>query len=284
MSEAATVMAASGAHRRSVIARLLAGLSVPFFVFALASPSSAHSVTGATATCDRVSINWSDFPPKGVPVHVTVEVAGFGSTSQDVVIDSTTASTTIDISAITNAMHGEAAAVGVDATWTLDGTHHAHEATNVTCGEAPAASTPTTAAPSTDSTTPTSSGTVVGGVTSESSGPTTPTAPRANGNAGTAAVASISAEAPATSVADSGSGAAREYNGSSLPFTGSTSLPLALIGLGLVASGVVLAVGRGDRRFAAAGASPTAYPGCSERSTDPCIPIVQPLRLDGSDS
>ena len=122
MSEAATVMATSGAHRRSVIARLLAGLSVPFFVFALASPSSAHSVTGVAATCDRVSINWSDFPPKGVPVHVTVDVAGFGSTSRDVVVDSTTASTDIDISAITNAMHGEAAAVVVDATWTLDGT------------------------------------------------------------------------------------------------------------------------------------------------------------------
>ena len=79
MSEAATVMTTSGTHRRSVIARLLAGLSVPFFVFTLASPSSAHSVTGVAATCDRVSINWSDFPPKGVPVHVTVDVAGFGS-------------------------------------------------------------------------------------------------------------------------------------------------------------------------------------------------------------
>ncbi len=259
MSEAATVMAASGAHRRSVIARLLAGLSVPFFVFALASPSSAHSVTGVTATCDRVSINWSDFPPKGVPVHVTVDVAGFGSTSRDVVVDSTTASTSIDISAITNAMHGEAAAVVVDATWTLDGAQHAHEATNVTCGEASAVSTPTTAAPSTDSTTPTSSGSVIGGVTSESSGPTTPTRAQRQrqrrhrcGREHLGRSARLRPTPPA----------ARRVSpsGSSLPFTGSSSLPLALVGLGLVASGVVLAIGRGDRGIAAASASPTRVP------------------------
>ena len=125
---------------------------------------------------------------------------------------------------------------------------------------------------------------MVVGVTSESSRPTTTTAPTVSGTVGTAAVGSISAEAPATSVADSGGGAASESNGSSLPFTGSSSLPLALIGLGLVASGVMLAIGRGDRGVTAASASPIAYPGYSECPADPCVPIVHPLRLDGDGS
>jgi LPXTG-motif cell wall-anchored protein len=220
--------------RRSGAQVVLGVGAVAVASIALALPASGHEVTGVSANCDHVTIEWTGFPEAGVPVHIAVQVGAVGSTSADVVVSQITTQTNVSISSLTSQMHGESADVDVDITWTFSGPQHVHRTISVMCGTA----TTTSQAESVSSTTTST----VGGLnetttTLAGAGSTTTIVVSGAGETSTTTVAGVSGPNETPNGAVSATGASSP---ASLPVTGSATTVLLLLGLACVLGGATI--------------------------------------------
>src|SRR5437588_5724953 len=102
--------------RRSLAALATLAIAVALLLV-WRSTASAHEVTGITATCESVTVQFTGFPPAGVAVRIVATVQGHATLSKDVVVKDTTSQATLDISSATNTLFGATATVEVDVTW-----------------------------------------------------------------------------------------------------------------------------------------------------------------------
>ena len=98
-------------RRRRAVCLVVAGVFMTVAALAFALPAFGHDVTGVSATCDHVTVNWSGFPAAGVPVHINIQVGAVGSISADVTVKDTTTHTDVNIAALTSQLHDQTAPV-----------------------------------------------------------------------------------------------------------------------------------------------------------------------------
>jgi hypothetical protein len=235
-----------GTGRRGRLVRIASGAAIVVagVLVAFGAPAFGHEVTGIDVDCTNVTVHWSGFPDAGVSVHIAADVEGIGSTSTDVMVNHNSSQTQLNISALTDQLHGASGTVDVDVTWTFEGPQHVSATEHVTCGTAPTTTTTvhvgesTTIPPTTTTTTmPESTTTTSTTSTTVSAGASTTTSTVfTGGQIVTPTTISVSpAEAVNTSAAVSPTGTT---NGS-LPFTG-TNPWLIVLGLGMSVSGAAL--------------------------------------------
>lgn len=219
----------------------------------------AHDVTGIDVNCTEVTVHFSGFPTDGVMVHIAADVAGHGTATGDLLVKGVMTGT-VNIAGETSALFGATAAVDVDVTWTFEGPQHVHETANVTCGTATTTTThatTTTTHPSTTTTTTapatTTTSVAVGGETTTTvhTGGSTSTTVGTSGTTGTTSTTAVGVSGNETTGGSPGgsavvagesvtaSGGTSGTSGSSLPFTGSTALPLAAVGATSIAAGAL---------------------------------------------
>src|SRR5690242_20713492 len=176
----------SRALRRALALATIPILALFTAVLGFSSVASAHDVSGISANCNEVTVQFVDFPPEGVSVHIAATVEGHPTLSSDVLVkNNMTAS--LDIASATSALAGATAAVNVDVTWTFQGAQHVHETLDVTCGTHHCGCTTTTTAHATTTTTAhhATTTTTVGGVTATTESTTTSTSPNGGGSTNT---------------------------------------------------------------------------------------------------
>jgi hypothetical protein len=246
----------------SALKRLLAAVAVPalalFIVGFGIGTAAAHDVSGISANCDKVTVNFAGFPDAGVTVHIAAAIEGHGTLATDVLVHNDM-SAQLNISSATSALAGATASVDVDVTWTLEGPQHVHDTFSVTCGTATTTTTqrPTTTTvagvtstsmPATTTTTVAGSGTAsTTSTTVEGITTTTPTTSAANVSGETSSTGPQSAVLGETASNETGAitptGTSSGSRGT-LPFTGAGTLPLLAIGLAALAAGTAAMVRR----------------------------------------
>ncbi len=233
--------------RRGLVV-LAAPVVVIGFIIATTTTASAHEVTDITATCEVVTVHFSGFPQAGVVVHIAATVEGHGTLSRDVVVNDTTTQATLDIASATSALHGATASVVVNVSWEFEGPQHVQKTLTVTCGTA-------------TTTMPTTSTTMIGvsGETSTSVGShnstTTTSGSAASGHATSTVAAAVSAGSETSTTNVSGvlgasvnaSPTATGAPRSSLPFTGTATLGLVILGLAAMGAGTALVLSQRRR-------------------------------------
>ncbi len=207
---------------------------------AFALPAFANHVGDMNANCNEVVVTFTDFPSSPTPVHIAIQVGSVGSTSADVSVNDSTPPKHVNIMNLTSQLHGQSADVVVDVTWHLDTDHHEHGSFPVTCGTH---TTSTSASSGTTATTPPT----VPPTTPPTTAPVTVTTGGQQGTTSTSrpsSTVSVAGESTSTTIVTSPEtaslppgGSAVSAGGESLPFTGSSSLPLLLVGLALLIGG-----------------------------------------------
>lgn len=245
----------SRALRRALALATVPILALLTAVLGFTTAASAHDVSGVTANCSDVTVHFVDFPQEGVVVHVAATVEGHSTVSSDVLVKGDMA-TTLSIASATSSLAGATAAVNVDITWTFQGTQHVQETLHVTCGEThhcgctttttAHATTTTTAHKATTTTTTqkaTTTTTAVAGVT-DTTEPTT-------GSKNTTTTSVEAESLTGTDGPSSGNNGAAEANGGiapaashsgSLPFTGTATVPLLILGLVAIGAGGAMVI------------------------------------------
>jgi LPXTG-motif cell wall-anchored protein len=218
-------------RRRFAVALVAATALALAGMVMFALPAYANHVGNVSANCNEAVVSWFDFPEENVPVHIVVTVQGVDSTTRDINVNENTSPTHIGISDLTSQLNGEEGTVVVRATWDYWGQHHDEgDEFDVTCGSESTSTTQVTTAPtstpSTAAATTTPSTTPVTTAGQPATTTTTPAGPATtySGGPGTTGVAAVQ-------------GATAAAGGSSLPFTGSGSVPLLIVGLALVLGG-----------------------------------------------
>jgi LPXTG-motif cell wall-anchored protein len=233
-------------RRRWAVAIVTGTVLVIAGTVALAMPAFANHVGDMTADCKEVVVTFVDFPSGPTPVHIAIQVGSVGSTSADVSVSDNTPPKHVNIMSLTNQLHGQSANVVVDVTWHLDTDHHEHGSFPVTCGTHTTSSTgssstsaPTSAPPTSVPVTVTTGGGPVTTATSTS-------VPTSVSVAGESTSTSLMVS-PETAALPPGASAV-SAGGESLPFTGSSSLPLLLIGIALLIGGAAAVLAPRRRR------------------------------------
>jgi hypothetical protein len=245
------------ASRRALALATIPIVALFTVVFGVATAASAHDVSGITASCNDVTVHFVDFPEEGVVVHIAATVEGHATLSSDAVVKSDM-TTKVNIASATSTLAGATAAVNVDVTWTFQGAQHVHATLHVTCGEThhcgcattttTHATTTTTTAKATSTTTTIAGGTVT---TEPAGGSTSSTVGGSTDTTSTSVSAEVVTGSNGSGSGDNGVVGATATNGGitptanrtgSLPFTGTATVPLLILGLASVGAGSAMVI------------------------------------------